>query len=278
MAEGTPENPHTYPQGVPCWIEYEAPDPDAAVAFYGGLLGWTFEDRLGPDAPVRFLLGRLDGKDAGSIATADGDARWLTYVAVDDAETMTTAAAAAGGAVESPAQSAGPAGSAAVLRDPQGAEFALWQAGARLGSQVNNSPDSWNFSDLHTTDLAAGLDYYRRVFGWEVADMGDDAHHMIRRPGYGDHLEATVDPGIRERQAGAPEGFADAIAGAVGVEPGEAPNWHVSFSVADRDAAIARVEELGGAVVARADEKWTLRARIRDPWGAEFTLSQFAPQ
>jgi uncharacterized protein len=37
---------------------------------------------------------------------------------------------------------------------------------------------------------------------------------MIRRPGHGDHLAATADHGIRERQeaVSAPPGFADAIA------------------------------------------------------------------
>jgi uncharacterized protein len=275
MAEGTPENPHTYPQGVPCWIEHEATDVDGAVAFYGGLFGWTFEDRLPADAPVRFVLASNRGKDAASIATADGAARWLTYIAVDDIDAVTTAAARAGGALLVPAQSAGPAGSASVLRDPQGAEFALWQAEARRGSQINNAPGSWNFSDLRTTDVDAGLDYYIRLFGWEIADMGPDAGAMIRVPGYGDHLKATVDPGIRERQAGAPDGFADAIGQAVALESGEAPHWHVTFSVEDRDASSARAEQLGATVLSRREGTWARTARIRDPWGAEFTLSAF---
>ncbi|GAA2081457.1 VOC family protein [Pseudolysinimonas kribbensis] len=275
MAEGTPDNPHTYPQGVPSWIEYQATDVDAAVRFYGGLLGWAFEDRLPPGAPARFLLASLGGKDTGSIATADGAPRWLTYIAVDDADVVAGAASDAGGTVLHPPQDAGPAGRWASVRDPQGAEFGLWQAGMRRGSQVNNAANSWNFSDLQTTDLDAGLAYYGCVFGWEVADMGPDAHHVLRLPGYGDHLEATVDPGIRERQADAPEGFADAVAGAVEAEADEGPHWHVSFSVDDRDAAAETAEGLGDEVLGRYDGMWVRSARIRDPWGAEFTLSEF---
>ncbi len=54
--------------------------------------------------------------------------------------------------------------------------------------------------------------FYEEAFGWQVDDLGFAT--MIRRPGYGDHLEATVDPGIRARQSGvtAPICFEDAIA------------------------------------------------------------------
>ena len=50
---------------------------------------------------------------------------------------------------------------------------------------------------------------------------------MIRRPGYGDHLEATIDPGIKGRQSGdaVPAGFEDAVGWLAPVAPGERPHW-----------------------------------------------------
>ena len=83
---------------------------------------------------------------------------------------------------------------------PEGIEFRIWQARRRLGAQVVNQPGAWNFSDLHTTDPQAAMAFYEEAFGWQVDDLGFAT--MIRRPGYGDHLEATVDPGIRARQSG----------------------------------------------------------------------------
>ena len=49
---------------------------------------------------------------------------------------------------------------------------------------------------------------------------------MIRRPGYGDHLAATVDPDIHERESGATvrPGFADAIGWVAPLVPDEAPH------------------------------------------------------
>jgi predicted enzyme related to lactoylglutathione lyase len=115
------------------------------------------------------------------------------------------------------------------------------------------------------------------VFGWIVDDLGFAM--MIRLPGYGDHLEATSDPQIRTRQAGvaAPPGFADAIGWLAPVSADEPPHWHVSFTVADRDATATAAERLGGTVLARTESDWTRDALIRDPQGGVFTTSQFTP-
>lgn len=272
----------TYPAGVPSWIDTEQPDVDAAADFYGGLFGWIFEDAMPPDAPGRYLIARLDGADVGGLA--DGGlagsgqpAAWNTYVAVDDADAAARALTAAGATVRSAPADAGEGGRAAVLADPEGAGFRIWQARRRPGSQVANLPGTWNFSDLHTSDIGAAKAFYSEVFGWQVEDLGFG--WLVRRPGYGDHLEATVDPGIRERQASVstPSGFEDAIAWFAPTAPGEQPHWHVSFAVADRDQSAADAERLGASVLDRSDDLWTRTALIRDPQGADFTISQFTP-
>jgi hypothetical protein len=106
----------------------------------------------------------------------------------------------------------------------------LWQPRRRLGAQLTNAPGSWNFSDLHTGDAAGAANFYGPLFGWEFDDGGFAT--MIRRPGYGDHLAATVDPGIFERQDGisAPPGFADAIGWLAPLANGQ-DQWHVTFTV-----------------------------------------------
>ena len=268
----------TYPHGVTCWIDTEQPDPAAASRFYAGLFGWTLTEAMPPGAPGSYLVATLDGEDVAAIAPASGDtATWNTYVAVDDADGTAAAVTTAGGTVVSPPQDAGPAGRAATCVDPSGAEFRLWQAGRRPGAQLVNSPGSWNFSDLHTPDRDAASAFYSAVFGWVAADLGQDAGSMLQVPGYGDHLAATVDPGIHERQAAAPPGFADVIGGLAPAAPGERASWHVTFTVADRDESADRAEKLGAVVVTSSEDLWTRSARIRDPQGAELTLSQFTP-
>jgi predicted enzyme related to lactoylglutathione lyase len=242
----------TYPNGVTCWIETGQPDPDAAAVFYGGLFGWT----IGPDG-----IAELDGKPAAGIAPGAGPATWTTSIAVDDAERTAAAVVAAGGTMTGTGHGT----------DPAGAPFRLAAGGP--GAQVANVPGAWNFSDLHTPDPAAAMAFYGPIFGWVAGEIAPGLV-MLRVPGYGDHLAATVDPGIHERQAFAPPGFADVIGGIVAGEPAR---WHVTFTVADRDDSVATAERLGAAGLSSSADQWTRKSVLRDPQGAEFTVSQFIP-
>jgi predicted enzyme related to lactoylglutathione lyase len=270
--------PRTYPQGVTSWIDTEQPDLEAARVFYAGLFGWTLTDAIPANAPESYLIATLDGDDVAALASAPAGAAatWNTYVAVDNADATVAAVLAGGGSVIAPPEDAGQAGRAATCADPFGAVFRLWQAGNRLGAQRANAPGSWNFSDLYTPDREAAMAFYTPVFGWRAADL-EGAGTMLQVPGYGDHLAATVDPGIHERQGSAPEGFADAIGGLLVIPAGQIPRWHVTFTVADRDESAATAQRLGATIVTSSDNLWTKDALVRDPQGAEFTVSQFTP-
>jgi uncharacterized protein len=272
--------PRSYPAGVTAWVDIEHPDVEGASAFYGGLFGWTFTGDLLPGDVDAYLTAQLDGLDAAGIGGArlPGSAGWNTYIAVDDVGAAIARIETAGGHVLTPAVPAGMGGTAAACMDAHGVPFRLWQAGARPGAQAVNLPGAWNFSDLHAADPAASAAWYGEVFGWAVEDLGFG--RMIRQPGYGDHLAATSDPEIYQRQAGvsAPPGFADAIGWMAPLLPGEEPHWHVTFTVADRDATAASVERLGGTVLGSSESDWTREVIVRDPHGAVFTASQFAPR
>ena len=266
-----------YPHGVPSWVDVTQTDLDAAARFYGGLFGWELTDVMPPHSSGAYLIATLDGHDVAAIAPTDpaGRASWRTYVAVDDADATAAAVTAAGGTVLAAPEDAGPGGRGATCADPQGAEFHLWQARRRLGVQVANAPGAWNFSILHSASPGAVLPFYGEVFGWAVdPELGAG---MVRLPGYGDHLAATVDPHIYERQAFAPPGFADVVAGLVEDADPEQAGWQVMFTVADRDQSAATAERLGALVLSSSQNEWTREAVIRDPQGATLTLSQFAP-
>lgn len=271
--------PRTYPAGVTSWVDTEQPDVEAALRFYGDFFGWSFHDAMPPDAPGRYVIAQLDGRDVAAVGSADAPtergATWNTYVATDDVDAAAARLTELGATVLSPPVDAGPGGRTASFRDPEGAEFRLWQARRRLGAQLTNAPGSWNFSDLHTADAAGAERFYSRAFGWVFADLGYGT--ALQVPGYGDHLEATIDPDIRTRQSDAPEGFEDVIGGLAPLAEGETPHWRVTFTVADRDDAVARADRLGATVLGRDDSMWTKTVTIRDPQGAVFTASQFTP-
>jgi predicted enzyme related to lactoylglutathione lyase len=274
----------TYPEGVPSWVDIEQPDLDAAVDFYRQLFGWTLGKVTPPGDPVRYLIARLDDQDAAGIGAPPGRhdsanraPAWNTYIAVTDIDSVVARIEAAGGRIAEPPSEARQGGWSASCVDNTGVPFRLWQATVRPGAQAVNIPGGWNFSVLYSADPAVSIAFYSRVFGWVFDDIGFGT--MIRQPGYGEHLAATSDPGIYERQSGdlVPPGFADAIGWLAPLEEGQEPHWHVVFTVANRDDSVTTAERLGARVLSSADTDWTRDARIRDPQGAVFTVSQFTP-
>jgi hypothetical protein len=270
-------NARTYPVGVPCWIDSRQPDSRGACEFYGGLFGWEFTNVAPPHAPEPYFVATREGHDVAAIAPgiAGVTPAWNTYIAVADLAAAARRVTAAGGRLSTGPVDLGPPGALACCVDAEGAEFRLWQARRRLGAQLVNAPGSWNFSHFQTGDLAAARAFYEVAFGWIYAELPGSM--MWRVPGYGAHLAATVDPDIHTRQAGAPEGFADVVAGTEIITDGAAPRWRVVFLCVDRDAAATTAERLGGEVLSTSETMWTREVEIRDPQGARLTISQFAP-
>jgi uncharacterized protein len=126
----------TYPPGVPCWVDTEQPDVEAAAAFYGWLnLRLDVRGRHAAGSAGPYVIAKLDGQDVGAIAgPRQGAAAWSTYVSVDDADSAAQRLVSAGATVRSvPAD----AGRAAVADRDQTAADA-----ERLGAQVLGRDDT----------------------------------------------------------------------------------------------------------------------------------------
>jgi predicted enzyme related to lactoylglutathione lyase len=274
-----------YIPGVPCWVDTNQPDPEAALPFYSGLFGWEFEDVMPQGAAGKYFVGRIRGGDVAAVGSspegAPPGAAWNTYIWVDSADETAAKARDGGGGVMMEPFDVMDAGRMAVLTDPDGAAFCVWQAGRNKGAQIVNEHGSLNFNGLATRDVEAAKAFYGALFGWQVLTL--PAGLMWTLPGYGDHLEERS-PGLREQMAqmGAPEGFIDVVAALnpVADDDSEAPaNWSVTFAVDDADAIAAKAGELGGEILAGPiDAPWTRMAVIKDPQGATFIASQFVPE
>src|SRR5437588_5211096 len=112
-----------YIPGVPCWIDTSQPDPEAAVAFYGGLFGWDFEDAMPADSPGKYFIARLGAGDVAAVASqpegAPPIATWNTYVWVQNADETASKVQDAGGRVVVEPFDVMTAGRMAVCTDPE---------------------------------------------------------------------------------------------------------------------------------------------------------------
>jgi len=271
-----------YIPGVPCWVDTSQPDPERALAFYGGLFGWAFENQMPEESGAAYYTARIRGGDVAAVGSvpegAPPAATWNTYVRVDDADEAVSRALAAGGQVVTEPFDVMEAGRMAVLSDPEGAVFCVWQANEHQGAGIVNEHGALNFNGLATRDVEGARAFYRAVFGWEMLDLPSGP--MWRLPGYGDHLEEQS-PGLREQMAqmDAPDGFIDVVAAITPIAADDAttpPHWSVTFGVDDADATAAAARDLGGRILSGpVDAPWTRTATIEDPQGATFIAGQF---
>src|SRR5919202_4435363 len=264
-----------YQAGVPCWVASAHPAPEKALAFYTELFGWEAEEAMGVGSPVEYYLCRLRGRDVAAVGSRRGGPPvgvWETYIWVESAEDTVARVTDAGGSVILEPFDLLDAARVAVVADPAGAVFGVWQPGEHRGARLVNEPGAWSMSQLNTCDPEGAKAFYGAVFGWETDtfDMGEGEITLWRVPGYvGGEPEQPVSRevvGVMAPMSG--DRFpADAT-----------PHWSVNFWVDDADAAAVRAAELGGAI-----ETWPFHtsvgrsAILADPQGAVFSVSKVGP-
>src|SRR5204863_2543174 len=134
-----------YIPGVPCWVEAYEPDPEAALDFYGGLFGWEFEDAMPPSSKGRYFIARCEATSASIFDTSgtrrSGDvgavrsvpeaappaAMWNTYFWVEGADEAAAKVRDAGGALVTEPFDFMDAARVAIVADPEGAAFGVWE-------------------------------------------------------------------------------------------------------------------------------------------------------
>ncbi|MCX4671600.1 VOC family protein [Streptomyces sp. NBC_01381] len=249
--------------GAPVWVDLGTPDLERANAFYRALFGWEFQS--GGEQFGGYGMYQSGGKTVAGAMTVPVDEAppsWTIYFKTPDADATSKAVEQAGGSVKYEAVDVGDLGRMAVFTDAQGVGFAVWQPGTIKGLDLVDAPNSMNWTELYTPDIAAAAAFYGTVFGWGTTTQSfpGGSYTMIHpADGTADDMFGGLWP-----LADAPE---EAEGGAY---------WTPYFQVTDIDAVLAKVEPAGGTVrVPRMDLAGVGSfAKLADPSGARFALMQ----
>lgn len=244
------------PVGAPCWADLWTGDVEGSRRFYSQLFGWT---ALEPSSEFGgYWMFERDGAPTaggmGSMGDVAADNTWKPYFSTDDIDSTLKRAEAAGADVIGGAMPVADLGAQAVLTDPTGATFGLWQPGTFAGFRVVGEPAAPSWFELHTRDHATAVAFYRELFGYEiipVADTDDFRYFTFRVPGTEEDLG-----GMMDSSRWLPKG-------------GE--HWAIYWRVDDCEKAVDRVLALGGSARQGPDDTpYGILATVADPAGAEF--------
>lgn len=213
-----------------CWINMLTPQPADARAFFGKVLGWTYDELPGMGHIVN-----VGGRNIGGLWDLEGPNTPKgtppligVMVKVDSADETARKAAALGG-TSKPAFDIMENGRMAECVDPNGAAFDLWeprkQPGTEVESTLHGAP-SW--FETMTTDVDRATTYYTELFGWTA--------------------EKTAMPGMTYttfKLGDVP------VAGMLGMPPevgAMKPFWGTYFTVNNVDETVGIASSLGASI------------------------------
>ena len=243
--------------GNPCWADIMTSDIATTRAFYGELLGWE-SDEPNEEFGGYVNFTKAGDRISGAMTNESGGAVpdvWAIYLAVDDAKATCEAVVKAGGTVMVEPLAVGTLGSMAVVVDPAGAVIGMWQPGDHKGFGYVAEPGAPGWFELFTNDYDASRTFYADAFSWDLHTVSDEDDFKYSTLHEGEAQAA----GIMDAGSFLPEGVP--------------PHWSIYFAVADVDASLAKVTELGGSIEMPAeDTPYGRLATAVDPTGARFKL------
>ncbi len=205
------------------WRELATTDPQKAVAFYSELFGWKIKETdMGGGA--KYYLVHAGDKQIGGIWPAEKGMPtfWGGYVSVADVDATAKKATSAGGKVFKEPMEIPNVGRFAVIADGQGAVTMPFKSAQ--GDQDPADPKLGEFcwESLSTTSTKAAVDFYTKVYGWEVKEFA---------------------PGMPYFAAG------DAQVASYMEQPGVHPSWLSYVAVEKLGDARDRAKRLGAKIL-----------------------------
>jgi uncharacterized protein len=238
-----------------CWMELATSDSAAAKKFYSSVFGWESVDSpAGPDMVYTML--QIGGKDIGALFqenTPGVPPHWSSYISVKSADESAAKAKSLGGTVMAEPFDVMDVGRMAVVQDPLGAVFCVWQPRKHFGSKLVGELNTFCWDELNTTDSRKAMEFYTKLFGWDTKTNEGPMKYT-----------EWINNGM-------PIGGMMEITPEMGPVP---PNWLPYIAVQDCDATAEKAKSLGANFFLPPTDIPDVGrfAVIQDPQGAVFAI------
>ena len=176
------------------WFDLMTTDTAAAQAFYTETLGWKASPWDGNG--MEYTMLKAGERPIGGIMALSEELKamkvpshWTGSILVDDVDAIVARTTELGGTVHKAAWDIPEIGRLAVLADPQGGVFSVYNPLSEMSlPEKNEAPGEMGWHELNTTDYEAAWTFYEGLLGWKATDsmdMGDDmgTYFMFQRDG-----------------------------------------------------------------------------------------------
>ncbi len=222
----------TFPSGRFVWFEYVSTDLPKAQGFFGELFNWKTQSVPAPTLPggQYTMIAAGEHTLGGYMQTPPGvpaQPHWLAHLQVQSATATAAKITAAGGKLLMGPMAMGDKGTYAVVADPLGARFALWQPAKAEAGEYRGVPGTFCWNELYTDDAAKSVSFYEAIAEltdkpMEMGPMG--TYHVLESAGKGR-------AGIMKSPM-----------------PGIPQHWMPYVQVANVDESLAKAKRLGADI------------------------------
>ncbi len=251
------------------WRDLITTTPAESRRFYGELFGWTFHApgvALGFGGDESYMLIRHEGRliggmlDGNTLEAEEEVSQWITVISVDDIAAAVSTARQQGGEILTEPTYLPSRGTLAVLRDHEGALFAMIET--RDGDPEQFSPEFGDFlwDEVWSGNVTESAEFYQSVVGYSAASP--DAAGL--------EYEYRVMSSAGEPRAGIMRNPFKELQ----------PVWINYLRVADPEAVASKVEALGGQVIVPAQPRdiGGSVALVAGPSGAGIALQSWSEE
>ncbi len=244
--------------GTFCWTDLATTDQKAATKFYTGLFGWEVQERpIGNGETYTMFF--VDGKEVCALYSMMPDQReqgipsnWMAFVSVTNADETVRKVQSAGGRALGMPFDVMDVGRMAVVQDPTGAVFALWQPKRHIGARIQEVPGSVCWRELITQNQDQAGKFYSTVFGWSIdtQTFGKMNYTLLKKD-------------------------EDGVGGMITI-PGVPTCWLTYWIVKDCEDSALKAKKLGGQIMKEPTKIPGVGtfAVLLDPQGAAFAIMQ----
>ena len=178
---------------------------------------------------------------------------WMSYIRVESLAQSVKLAFELGAKCEIEPTPFDASSSFALIRDPSGAGFTLYEGPDLLGRDQEGSPGRMIWNELHIPSLSLVEEFYRNLFGWDIVpDEAYSDRHIIKAAS-GDAIASILE--LDEASKG-PKNY-----------------WAVIFATADVNATLRDVLDAGGSLLMEPSAGFEF-TMATDDQGAMFCMAE----
>ncbi len=234
------------------WTDLSTFDREKTKEFYSTLFGWIFIDEQKQNKQD-YSVAYKDGLAVAGVYTMPQKftdmgmpSFWMSYVRVENIkEALDRATQIKGIRIEIGITLFG-SGKMALVRDPSGAGFTLYEGKDLQGRQQKEHCFSWNVH--HVKDVSIIREFYEKVLGWEIQKTSEPTIYRVYN-----HGKYIAD--IEEQS--------EAVRGSF-------QYWMPVISIVDIDITASQIENLGGNILVKLNKNQYI---CSDPQGGSFIIS-----